>query len=59
MYVARGVLVLGASLKALERPLKLSNFKVLAISADPTDEEMADLLTHHVLGTEDSEDLLE
>jgi hypothetical protein len=59
MYVARGVLVLEAGLKALERRLQLRNFKVFLISADPTDEEMANLLTHRVLVTEDSEELLE
>ena len=59
MFVAREVLVLAEGLKELEGPLKWRNFKVFMISADPTDQQMADLLTHRVLVTENSVDLLE
>jgi hypothetical protein len=59
MYVARGVLVVEEGLKALERALQLRNFKVFTVSANPTDEQMANLLTHRVLVTENSEDLME
>ena len=59
MFVAREVLVLAEGLKELEGPLKWRNFKGFMISADPTDQQMADLLTHRVLVTENSVDLLE
>lgn len=59
MYLARGVLVLEAGMKALERPLQLRNFKVLMMSANPTDQQMGVLLTHRVLVTENAEELLE
>ena len=39
--------------------MQLRNFKVLMIAADPTDEQMDDLLTHRVLIAGNSKDLLE
>lgn len=57
MYVAGGVLVLEASLKVLERPSQLRNFKVFTIiSTDPTGDRIGDLLTRRVLLTENTED---
>ena len=59
MYTARGVLVLEEGLKAPEGPFKSRNFRVFIISASPTDQQIADLLTHRILITNNATEFLE